>query len=241
MVCLQESTEEMRSQRVKERNRLYAARTRERKNRLMQDLRQRCQDLELENYELRERVADLESRLASVYDDTGLVWRDSPMFDVPDNCSPQTSDGSGASVRAKIPTPPSAPTSNVQHIHRGHLSNTKATNKLRFTAAAASRRGAPDSQPSPASTFSGGVPDCLPHPPCRGLGNTGHVEQYKWSLSPGTASAVCEANEHTSANVAVPNARPKRGPAAPDAGFVPRSKNGTIQCALHARLGKMLL
>lgn len=233
----------MRSQRVKERNRLYAARTRQRKNRMMQDLRQRCQDLEIENYELRARVADLEAQVASVYDDLRPALRDSPMFDVPGSCSPQTSDGSGASVRAKVPTRPSAPTSNVQHFYRGQTSNTKASNKLRFTAAAASRRGALDSKPSPASTFSGGVPEFFAHAPCHCCGNAGHIsQQCKWSLSPGTAAAVCESNEHAQASVPGLTTRPKRGPAAPDGGLAPPSKNGAIQHVLDSgRLGKMLV
>eukprot|EP00892_Ulva_mutabilis_P003384 jgi/Ulvmu1/1417/UM011_0146.1 len=215
-----DSVEEMRSQRLKERNRLYAARTRQRKNRMMQDLRQRCQDLEAENYELRARVADLEARLASTHEGDSPILRDCQKCDVPGACSPQTSDGSGASMRAKMTTRPPAPSSSAPHLHRGLHTHTKAANKLRFTAAAASRRGQADANPSPA--VGGGSHDTRLQAPCQSCGVIGQSsDQPTWSLASRAASAVCE----SSAKVSVNGTQRKRSPMDSDAYAGPPPKN----------------
>ena len=208
---------------------------------MMQDLRQRCQDLEAENYELRARVVDLEARLASSYENGGLRIQEMLPADVPGTCSPQTSDGS---VRPQMPARPPAPNSNALHLHRGQQSHTKAANKLRFTAAAASRRGHVDAKASPASTTSGGSmsPELLWHTPCQNCRPSGHSgSQSTWCSSHGTTSAVSESAEQPLTAMPADSTRRKRSHAEPFTSPVPTAKNRTLLNSLACVMGYFLL
>lgn len=180
---------------------------------MMLDLRQRCQDLEAENHELRTRLIGLEARLSSAYDGGIPVLRDASMMDAHGACSPQASDGSGASVGARGLLPRSAPAGNAVQLHQGQPTNIKTANKLRFTAAAAPRRVAPEPKPSPAGTFSGSFSDSFSPPPCHGSGTGRSHHLYTWSLPSGTASAVCESSEQPQAVVPLQGTQLKRRPA----------------------------
>lgn len=128
--CLQAESEDMRTLRVKERNRLYAARTRQRKNRLLQDLRQRCSVLEAENHQLQARVVHLQGEVDVLRCDKGTL--------------PHANASGGSNESSPTPS-----TNTEFHVTGGPgvvsvkpaavrtVPNQKAKNKLRFTAAAA--------------------------------------------------------------------------------------------------------
>lgn len=131
--CLQAESDDIRSLRVKERNRLYAARTRQRKNRLLQDLRDRCSDLEAENAQLQARVMHLQEEVSVLRSDKGCTGA-VPQAHVPGS-STQSSPTPSSNTECPLPGAPGV--LSVKPAAVRTASNQKAKNKLRFTAAAA--------------------------------------------------------------------------------------------------------
>ena len=191
-----ELTDEERAQRTKERNRIYAARTRQRKNRQTQELRERCAQLELENAQLQEVVRDLQQENAR------LRGRDPAAAATPAaQCSSAASDAAAAPAAGGGG---SGATSAATHV---------TANVLRFTAAA------PAVPPPPCFTAAAALtPEqlrALQAPPTQpGAAAAASAESARASptpsLSGGAAAAVCESSRPQSDSVVV-STQPPRG------------------------------
>ena len=119
------------AQRTKERNRIYAARTRQRKTQQAQQLRQRCAQLEIENVQLRSQLQILQEENAKLRASAHPITAAQPQSSgsgVSDVCALAPAHAGGAGLHAA-----------AQDVADGSAGNTcarAAVNTARFTAAA---------------------------------------------------------------------------------------------------------